>query len=52
MQKRNSVKFAAWVRTAHGCLVTYGRRATIANVNTTDCDSKRALIKQKAVVYY
>ena len=22
------------------------------DVNTTDCDSKRALIKQKAVVYY
>ena len=41
-------RFAAWVRTAHGCLDTYGRRATI----TIDCDSKRALIKEKAVVYY
>ena len=31
MQKRNTVneRFAAWVRTAHGCLDTYRRRATI-----------------------
>ena len=48
--------FVAWVRTAHGCSDTYRRRATIAMgtqvLYAIDCNSKRALIKQKAVVYY
>ena len=49
-------QFAAWVRTAHGCLDTYICRTTIAMwaqvLYVIESNSKRALIKQKAVVYY